>query len=77
MLEDADIVITYNGSNHFNAAGKKFRCFRTLHLMTHSYCLENVNDQPNDPHSSLYIVTSNAPLDDPQLFYYKGEGPSK
>ena len=48
-----------------------------IHWMTHSYCLENVNDQPNDPHSSLYIVTLNAPPDDPQFFYYKGEGPSK
>ena len=27
MMEEADVVITYNGSNHFNAAGKKFRCF--------------------------------------------------
>ena len=25
-LEDADIIITYNGHNHFNAAGKKFWC---------------------------------------------------
>ena len=27
MMEEADIVITYNRSNHFNAAGKKFWCF--------------------------------------------------
>ena len=39
MMEEADIVITYNGSNHFNAAGKKFQCFQMIHLMTHSYCL--------------------------------------
>ena len=45
--------------------------------MTHSYCLENVNDHLNDLHASLYIVTLNVPLDDPQFFYYKGEGPSK
>ena len=29
MMEDADIIITYNGHNHFNAAGKKFWCFLT------------------------------------------------
>ena len=26
-MEDTDIVITYNGHNHFNAVGEKFRCF--------------------------------------------------
>ena len=26
MMEDADIVLTYNGHSHFNAAGKKFQC---------------------------------------------------
>ena len=49
MMEEADIVITYNGSNHFNAAGK-FQCFQMIHWTTHSYCLENANEQPNDPH---------------------------
>ena len=24
-MEDADMVVTYNGSNHFNAAGKEVR----------------------------------------------------
>ena len=68
MMEEADIVITYNGSNHFNAAGKKFWCFQTIHWMTHSYCLENVNEQPNDPQYSLYIVTSECSTRQPTVF---------
>ena len=48
MMEEADVVITYNRSNHFNAAGKF--CFQMIHFMTHNYCLENTNEQPNDPH---------------------------
>ena len=27
VMEDADIVLTYNGHSHFNAAGMKFRYF--------------------------------------------------
>ena len=38
-MEDADVVLTYNGSNHFNAAGKKVWVLLMIHLMTHSYCL--------------------------------------
>ena len=49
-MEDADMVITYNGSKHFNAAGKKVWFSQTIHMMTHSYCLENTSEQPNDPH---------------------------
>ena len=39
-MEDADMVVTYNGSNHFNAAGKKVWFSQTIHLTTHSYCLQ-------------------------------------
>ena len=31
-MEDADMVVTYNGSNHLNAAGKKVQFSQTLHL---------------------------------------------
>ena len=39
-MEGADMVITYNGSNHFNAAGKKVQFSQTIHLTTHSFCIE-------------------------------------
>ena len=39
-MEGADMVVTYNGSNHFNAAGKKVRFLPTIHLTTHSLCLQ-------------------------------------
>ena len=38
-MEGADMVVTYNRSNHFNAAGKKVRFSQMIHLMTHSLCL--------------------------------------
>ena len=38
-MEGADMVMTYNGSNHFNAAGKKVWFLQMLHLMIHSHCL--------------------------------------
>ena len=39
VMEDADMVITYNGSNHFNAAGKKVWFSQMLHLTIHYHCL--------------------------------------
>ena len=38
-MEDMDMVVTYNGSNHFNAAGKKVRFSQTLHLTIRYHCL--------------------------------------
>ena len=38
-MKGVEMVITYNGSNHFNAAGKKVRFLEMLHLMIHSHCL--------------------------------------
>ena len=39
-MEGVDMVITYNGSNHFNAAGKKVWFLQMIHLTTHSLCIE-------------------------------------
>ena len=82
-LEDTDIVITYNGHNHFNAAGEKFRCIWTLLWMT-QLLHRNHWQPPERPlcrSMSVYIagpnVHLNAPLNDPQFFYCKYEGPSK
>ena len=38
-IEHADMVITYNGSNHFNAAGKKVWFLQTLYLTIRYHCL--------------------------------------
>ena len=38
-MEDTDMVVTYNGSNHFNAAGKKVWFSQTLHLTIRYHCL--------------------------------------
>ena len=38
-MEYVDMVITYNGSKHFNAAGKKVRFSQILHLTIRYHCL--------------------------------------
>ena len=39
-VEGVDMVVTYNRSNHFNAASKKVRFSQTIHLTTRSLYIE-------------------------------------
>ena len=62
-MEDADIVMVYNGSNHFNAAGKERSTWRS----TVFACKTKTVKLPT--HNMVYNATSNDPPADPQLFY--------